>query len=94
MSALFICFFYFMGLNNAVVIKGQVRDATTGSPVAKAHVYLIKGEVEQFSDSLGRFELHMVSNKAILYFDHPYYQLQQQQVTNDEEVLIVALQKK
>lgn len=94
MSALFICFFYFMGLNNAVVIKGQVRDAKTGSPVAKAHVYLIKGEIEQFSDSSGRFEICITDAATRLWIEHPKYKTAQEVLSSAQSFVFIDLHKK
>jgi hypothetical protein len=83
-----------MGLNNAVVIKGQVRDAKTGSPIAKAHVYFIKGEVEQFSDSSGRFEFCMKDSTTRLWIEHPKYKTAQEVLSTAPTFIFIDLHKK
>jgi len=41
----------------AVVLQGKVVDARTDKPIAKAHVYVVRGEEETLTDNNGRFRV-------------------------------------
>ncbi|WP_081658844.1 carboxypeptidase-like regulatory domain-containing protein [Terrimonas ferruginea] len=41
----------------AVVVQGKVVDARNDKPIAKVHVYVVRGEEEALTDNNGRFRV-------------------------------------
>jgi hypothetical protein len=80
--------------NSSVKLDGKITDSLTGAPVSNAHIYIIKGELEAFSNNKGDFSIiNPPPLPFILQVEHNQYKPNQIKVTTTNEKLLIKLSK-
>lgn len=80
--------------SSSVKLDGKITDSLTGAPVSNAHIYIIKGELEAFSNNKGDFSI--INPPPVpfsLQIEHNQYKLNQIKVTTTSEKLLIKLSK-
>jgi hypothetical protein len=76
-------------------IHGKVKDEATGSNIANAHIYIIKGDEETFSTQQGDFTLLTWQQLPVqCTVEHPGYYSKKLQVADPAKPLVIHLSKK
>ncbi|MDX1936083.1 MAG: carboxypeptidase-like regulatory domain-containing protein [Flavihumibacter sp.] len=80
--------------NSSVKLDGKITDSLTGAPVSNAHIYIIKGELEAFSNNKGDFSIiNPPPTPFTLQIEHNQYNSKLLKVTTTNEKLLIKLSK-
>lgn len=78
-----------------VKISGVVKDEVTGNPIPKAHVYIVKGEDEAFTNERGEFAISTWQKLPVtLMSEHPSYKISTLLVADAQKQVFIYLKKK
>ncbi|XVJ64651.1 MAG: carboxypeptidase-like regulatory domain-containing protein [Lacibacter sp.] len=78
-----------------VKVSGVVKDEETGGPVAKAHIYITKGEDEAFTNEKGEFVINTWQKFPVTFtVEHPSYKITTSLIADAQKQVIIYLKNK
>ena len=73
-------------------VTGNIQDSRSGKPIAGAHVYVTKGEEENFSSAKGEFAVKTWKSLPVtVVVEHNDYKTQTLRITSGTERLTISL---